>query len=37
MEVNKTVNAKPQIPMENLALMKQNPSKKVLIVSQEAS
>lgn len=37
MEINKTVNVKSQIPMENLALMKQNPSKKGLITSQEAS
>lgn len=37
MEINKTLNVKSQIPMENLALMKQNPSKKGLILSQEAS
>lgn len=37
MEINKTVDVKSQILMENLASMKQNPSKKGLIVSQEAS
>lgn len=36
MEINKTADVKSQIPMGNLAQMKQDPSMMGLIISQEA-